>query len=552
MTTKILSGPLFVAMLKSGAANLEKNRKVVNDLNVFPVPDGDTGDNMSMTINTAARDARLSEPLSLEKSSSIIAEDVLLGARGNSGVILSRIIKGLANGFSGKVEATLPEVVTAFNMAVSEAYSAVAKPVEGTILTVLKDSVRYASSIVKKSTSLEDFLEALNDEVQNSLERTPDLLPSLKEAGVVDSGGVGLAYIFEGFELALKGETVEFADSHTESKDPNDLDISLFTEDSTLEFGYCTEFLLRLQKSKISLDEFSLEDFIDYLNSVGNSVVAFRDDTIVKAHVHTKTPGKVLSRCQEYGEFLKLKIENMTLQHNGATVRNNFSPKIAKPHKKYAIVAVASGEGIKDTFKSLGVDVIIEGGQTMNPSTGDFLEAYKSLDADTILVYPNNKNIKLSAEQSVSLFDKSKVAIIPTATIGEGYMAISMLDLSEDSIEKITKDQKEVISSVTTGIVSKASKSVIINDIEVKDGDYIGYVGDDIYVDDSSREDAIKYLAEKLDISSRDLAVLIYGKNVPKDTAEKVAASLSKSSPLTEIITLDGGQPIHDYLLILS
>lgn len=547
---KSLNGPLFVSLLRSGAANLEQNKRVVNDLNVFPVPDGDTGDNMSMTINSAAYDKSLDEPLSLEKSSEIIARDMLLGARGNSGVILSRIFKGISLGFSGLVEANVSEIDSALKSAVNEAYASVTKPVEGTILTVLKDSVRFASDSMDENTDLETYFENLNTEMKNSLDRTPDLLPSLKEAGVVDSGGVGLAYIFDGFEIALSGDPVSA--KHSPSTEKSDLDISLFTENSVLEYGYCTEFLLRLQTSKTSLDNFDLDELKSYLNSVGDSVVIFREDSIIKAHVHTKTPGKVLTHCQQFGEFLKLKIENMTLQHNGASMKPNFAPKALKPKKKYAIVVVASGDGVKSTFSDLGVDYIIDGGQTMNPSTRDFVDAFGTLDADHILVYPNNKNIKMSAAQAADLYEKSDVIVIPTRTIGEAYMAISELDLSSDDPEKIVSHQISIIDSVTTAFVSKASRTITMNGVEVVGGDYIGYVDDNILVDDPDREDALLSLSDSIKLSSHDLAILIYGSSVDSSTAEKLKTSLEKSAPMTEIILINGGQSVHDYILILS
>lgn len=546
---KTLNGPFFVSMLRSGATNLELNRKIVNDLNVFPVPDGDTGDNMSMTIASASSDPRLDEALSLEKTAEIIASDTLLGARGNSGVILSRIFKGLSNGLVGKVEANLTDFDYALQCAVNEAYASVVKPVEGTILTVLKDSVRYASDKLSATSDFETYFSNLNSELHNSLERTPDLLPSLKEAGVVDSGGVGLAYIFEGFEAALRGEPIS-SDQHSFSAESSkDIDFSLFTEDSVLEFGYCTEFFLRLQNAKQPLDDFNLDEFKNYLESVGDSVVTFREGSIVKAHVHTKTPGKILTHCQSFGEFLKIKIENMTLQHNGATIRNNFTKKTKK---KYALVTVANGEGIAKMFQDLGVDAVISGGATMNPSTKDFLDAFSSLDAEHILVYPNHKNIKMAATQAAEAYTLADVQIIPTKTIGEAYLAISELDLSSDNPEKILQSQTEIISSVTTAFVSRASKTLSMNGIDVVSGDYIGYVDDEILVDFPEREETLRILSEKISLADSDLAILVYGKHVAKSVAEAVKAEFEAAAPLTEVILLAGGQSTSDYILILS
>ena len=361
MSTKLMDGALYANMIKSGAAELSDNIKLVNDLNVFPIPDGDTGDNMFMTIDSGAAHLTDESETSIFKIADRAAGGMLLGARGNSGVILSRIFAGIAKGLKDKDSVNVPMFSKAMESGVKEAYGAVSVPVEGTILTVYKDGVRYANSRVTNGSSFDDYFNDLIWELKRSLDRTPDLLAVLKEAGVVDSGGAGFIYIAEGMKKAIGGEILSEGAQPLSAR--KNIDLNAFTEDSVLEFGYCTEFLLRLQKAKIDIDSFDIDALISWLNSVGDSVVAFREGTIVKVHVHTKKPGDVFNYVQQFGEFLTMKIENMTLQHNETHAQKQFEPKPKKPHKKYGIVSVATGDGIKDTFLSLGCDCVVDGGQ---------------------------------------------------------------------------------------------------------------------------------------------------------------------------------------------
>lgn len=550
MSIKILNGATFAEMVKNGATNLNLNKKIVNELNVFPVPDGDTGDNMSMTIDSIYNNHEISNPSAIEKSADLIAHEVLLGARGNSGVILSRIFAGIAEGMKGKVEVSVADFDYAMKCGVHEAYEAVAKPVEGTILTVLKDSVNFAGREINEKTSFEEYFDILTKEMRNSIDRTPELLPSLKEAGVVDSGGVGLLYIFAGMYDFLCGKNLIREEDKKESSE--DLDISLFTEDSELEFGYCTEFLLRLQNKKIKKDHFELEDFIDFLKSVGDSVVAFQNESIIKAHVHTKTPGEILNYCQKFGEFLKLKVENMTLQHNGAIIRNDYQNFKTTPHKKYGIIAVASGRGVIKTFEELGCDVVISGGQSMNPSTNDFLEAFEKIDAETIFVFPNNKNIIMAAEQAAQNFKNAKIEVIKTKTIGEGYAAISMFDAGTENIDEIIASLNEAIQNVVTGQVSQASKSTVMNGVKVVKNDFIGFSDGKIFTDQKNREKAVLELAEKLKVEKFDILIVFFGKEVSEKDAKELEKKLKEQYNRTEIFLIDGGQPTYDYILILE
>ena len=398
-----------------------------------------------------------------------------------------------------------------------------------------------------------------------SLDRTPELLPVLAEAGVVDSGGAGLYYIFEGMKEALeKDENFSYDDFYKTDKQhvAEPLDFSLFDENSVLEFGYCTEFLLRLQRSKTDVEFFDAAALTDYLNSVGDSVVCFKDGSIVKVHVHTKNPGGILQYCQKFGEFLTLKIENMTLQHSEAVEKgDNAQARLAensarnlhakKKRKKTGIVAVAAGKGIKETFLSLGTDEIVDGGQSMNPSAKDLIEAFDKVNAERIFVFPNNGNVILTAEQAAKLYTESEIIVINTKTIGEGYAAISMMETdgkTEDIIDGINESVKEVV----TACVSKANRSTEKNGVEVKSGDYIGFVGDDIMSDSADINEAAEKLLDKINIKNHGLVLMFIGEDANENDAARLVDYIAAQNPETEVITVDGGQPVFDYMFVLE
>lgn len=548
MNTTILTGDVFARLVRGGAANLGAGRKIVNDLNVFPIPDGDTGDNMFMTIDSGA--ARIPENPELGQAASEAARGMLLGARGNSGVILSRIFAGISSALEGMQKGTLEDLARAFVAGSVEAGKAVSVPVEGTILTVCRESANVAAA--GNFRTAEEYFDELIAEARRSLDRTPDLLPVLKEAGVVDSGGAGLVYIYEGMRKALDGEVEGAAPVQQAS---HGADISRFTEDSVLEFGYCTEFLMRLMRSKINIEAFDVNEVIDYLNSVGDSVVCFQDGTIVKVHVHTMTPGDILNHMQQYGEFLTLKIENMTLQHSEVNIENRYNAdefKKSRPHKDYGLVTVAAGKGIRDTFTELGCDAVVDGGQSMNPSAEAFIKAFEEINADTILVFPNNKNIIMTAQQAADMYEAAEVRVVPTRTIGEGYGALSMLDTSSGDTDAIVEELKEVISGVVTGEVSMASRNTEMDGVAVRSGDYLGFAGGKIYIDSADRLEAANGLLEKLEPNNYDILIIVYGSNTPKEEAEALQQKMSAACPLADVILLDGGQPIYDYILILE
>ena len=559
MNTNILDGRAYARMIIGGSRELDRNRQIVNDLNVFPIPDGDTGDNMFMTANGGAETLQTDNG-NLSEVAKQAAQGMFMGARGNSGVILSRIFKGISLGLSGHEDADVPTFLKALRSGVDESYKAVAQPVEGTILTVFRCAVEDAAKA--ESDSFEKLFKVLNSAMKEALEKTPTQLEVLRQAGVVDSGGAGLVYIFHGMEKALNGEQYEDAPK-AQSKDngPRKPDLSKFNENSDLTYGYCTEFILQLMTAKVGdVSSFDEEQVFDYLNQNGESVVAFRDGSIIRVHVHTKTPGEILNHCQKWGEFLTLKIENMTIQHNQSIVQNNYSApeqedlvlRTEKPKKKYATITVATGEGMCNLFREIGVDAVINGGQSMNPSVKDFQDAFDSIEAENIVVFPNNGNVILTAKQIADVYDKANIIVIPNKDLGTGYAAISMLDTSKETAEELVASINESMQGVVTAMVSKANRNTEQDGVQIKDGDYIGFADDVIYTDSPNRRECCEKLIDKLDSGDYSIMMFIKGKDVPQDEADALLEELENKYKLTEIIPVDGGQPIHDYVIILE
>ncbi len=539
--SQTINRELYSGMLRQGAASLYKDKTVVNDLNVFPIPDGDTGDNMYMTLKAGETAARGD---SLSQVAEAAAQGMLMGARGNSGVILSRIFAGLAKGLEGRDSADAATFASAMRSAVKEAYGAIPVPVEGTIITVLREGAEGA-----EGNSLEAYFDSLLEAMQTSLDHTPDKLDVLKQAGVVDSGGAGLLCIFRGMNEALHGIVSDEEAAPQASAAVPTLDLSKFTEDSVLEFGYCTEFLLRLTRAKTDIEHFDEKELISWLEAHGESVVAFRDGTIFKVHVHTFSPGEILNHCQQYGEFLTLKIENMALQHHQESNKNNASFK--KPKEKYGIVTVAAGEGLIESFKEIGADVVIPGGQTMNPSTQDFIQAFESINADTILVFPNNSNIKMAAEQAAELYKQANVRVLPSTTIGEGYYAIASADRSCDNAEEVIEGAMSIMEAVATGMVSRAIRDAEADGVKVVEGDFVGYQGKNILSDSPCRKEAAMALLERMGAAGRDVMLVFTGEDVPQEEAEAFQVELSSNYPNLEIMFNRGLQPIYDYIFVL-
>ena len=522
---------LYLNLIRGGAAALAAHRQTVNDLNVFPIPDGDTGDNMFMTIQAGCHAAGSSLP----EMAKAVSAGMLMGARGNSGVILSRIYAGIAKGLEGVGEADVETLSRVMLAGVEESYHAVSEPVEGTILTVFREGAQAAAG----SKDLKDYFDQLVASMNLSLQHTPELLDVLKKAGVVDSGGAGLLYIAEGMRAALNGETAEVEDVSAPAA--KQVDLNAFTEDSVLEFGYCTEFLLRLQRSKVDLDTFDESVLSEWLSQNGESLVFFRDGSIIKVHVHTRTPGDILNHCQQYGEFLTLKVENMTLQHH----ENHMDECFKRGRKAFGVVSVASGAGLEETFRELGADVVVEGGQTMNPSVERFIQAFDQIDADTIFVLPNNSNILLTARQAAELYDKADVRVIPCKTVGEGYYALANLDTESDDVNALESALTEAAGEVVTGLVSRA----IRDSGNVREGDYVGISGKEILASGATPESALMALADALGAGSSDVILVFAGAEAAE--AECVRGKLESMYPRSEVILQSGGQPVYEYILLL-
>lgn len=544
-----LDGPSYIAMVSVGAQNLHRYVNKVNDLNVFPIPDGDTGDNMMMTLQGGANVTAVEEE-SLSAAAERVAKGMLLSARGNSGVILSQFFAGIASGFAGLDTADAKAMQAAFSEGVKRAYESVLTPTEGTILTVAKDATRTACN--SNSDELTDFMSNFVDGAKESLERTPELLKVLKEAGVVDSGGAGLVYIAEGMYNYLTGEYEETALAAESSKAPAALNLDLFGPDSELEFGYCTETLLRLQNAKCDVENFNVNEIRDYLSSIGNSIVCIKDGSIVKMHVHTMEPYKVLEFCQRYGEFLTIKIENMMLQHEDIVNKAQSSEEkpVAKPHTRYGVVAVANGEGIKDDFIGMGVDQVIYGGQTMNPSSADFIEAFDRINADDIFVFPNNGNIIMAAKQAAQMYEKANIHVVETHAIGDAYAALSMLDLTPEDPEEIIESMQESMSGVITAEISRSIRDAELNGISIKKDDYLGIIGKDVISSCLSSIEAAKKTIDKICLTDHGVILIIRGKDGTEHDSAEIAAYVRQKSSFVDVIESDGLQEIYDFLIV--
>ena len=560
MATLKVNGELYKQLVIHGAANLRANYKVIDALNVFPVPDGDTGTNMRMTIEAGATAIKDVNEESVYEMSKKVSRGMLMGARGNSGVILSQFFRGIYKGFKDIKEASVKEFAKAFQSGVTQAYHAVLKPVEGTILTVAREASEKAFKTIKKNDSLEKYFEIFLKEANASLERTPDLLPQLKEAGVVDSGGAGFINVIEGMQKYLLGEEIKEVEVVTEAATVNR---GSFNAHSKLEFGYCTEFILQLQYAKVDIAKFDIKVISNYLETIGNSIVALQDEDIVKVHVHTMTPGKVFEFCQQYGEFITLKIENMQIQHNEGEVLQNTDPaqcdcpecvemRRSEERKKFAVVAVASGDGLVNIFKEMGVDYVVSGGQSMNPSAEDFVKGFDLLNAENIIVFPNNSNIVLTAQQAAKYYDQANIIVVPSKTLAQGYSALTMLDLSSGDADQIVEEIKEVIANVTTGLITYSIRDTEFEDVSIKQGDYIGICNGKIVTANVSRLDSIKKLLEFSDIAEKEIITIITGKDATVEEIAAVKAYIAEAYPHVEVDEITGEQDVYSYIFSIE
>ena len=558
-----LNGKQFKALVEFGAKNLRLNYKEVDDLNVFPVPDGDTGTNMCHTIEGGVSNIQDVESDKISDIAKPLSSGALLGARGNSGVILSQIIRGICKGLVDKEEIGVLELANAYKLGIKQAYGAVVEPVEGTILTVFREASEYANKMIRKDSSINDFYRYHFEEAKKSLARTIDILPVLKEAGVIDSGGAGYVYIIEGMLKYLNDEEIKLDESSLTSKLNNanlnsqtSVDFSAFGPDDVLDFGYCTEFILRLQNSKVDIPNFDINQIIEILNGdeiKGDSIVALADDSVVKVHVHTKDPGKVLDKMRQFGEFLSIKIENMSLQHNEHIGESALSENRKKEHKKYAVVAVGQGQGINEAFKELGVDIVISGGQTMNPSTENFINAFKELDAENIIVFPNNSNIFMAAQQAAKLYKGAHVEVVQSKSIAECYSALTMLDFSSDDLIIILGNFNEVIQNVISGEITFSTRDAKINGIDIKKDQFIGLVDGDLVAAEQKLNDCLLSSLKGIkDIDEKQVLILIYGENVSDEEANQTIELINNELPQLEVGAIKGGQAIYDYYFSLE
>ena len=537
---QIINGSDLRRMIISAAAAIETNKQALNDLNVFPVPDGDTGTNMSMTINAAAADLRKTEDPDLGKAAKTAASAMLRGARGNSGVILSLLFRGLSKKLKGADHADGVLWAEALQEGVDAAYKAVMKPAEGTILTVSRLAAAAAAEAAKENNHIEFVQEAAIAEAKVALANTTNQNPVLKKAGVVDAGGKGWLVALEAMLSSLQGNDVVVPEgTATEVKESANFD-DFNTEDIT--FTYCTEFIIQREND---LDPEKLRDF---LSSLGDSLVLVDDDEIIKVHVHTNDPGKALHEAMDYGSFVTVKIENMRLQHTEKVMtENEKAPKIAEPEKPLGVVSVCAGDGLADVFMNLGVDQIISGGQTMNPSTQDILEAVNKVPAETVFILPNNKNIIMAAEQVAGLTPKN-IVVIPSKTVPQGVTA--MLGFNpEGSVEENTEALTEALGTVDTMQITYAARNSDFDGYDIHEGDYLALYGSQLFGTSQDIKVLLKSLAEKVRDDGKEYVTIYYGADVKEKHAQKAADLFADICPNADVNLLNGGQPVYYYLI---
>ena len=550
MEIKTINAALCAKMFLGGAKNLEANKEWINELNVFPVPDGDTGTNMTLTITSAAKEVASLENPEMEPLCKAISSGSLRGARGNSGVILSQLLRGFTKGIKKYDEIDAPILAEAFEKAVETAYKAVMKPKEGTILTVARGMAEKASELAQEGVELEEMLEAIVAEGDAVLARTPEMLPVLKEAGVVDSGGQGLMQVIKGALDVFKGKEVEY----TVEKKSTGVSVSQAQiEEKEIKFGYCTEFIILLEKP---MSEETEHDFKEVLMSIGDSIVLVADEDIVKVHVHTNDPGKAISRALTYGALSRMKIDNMREEHHEKLIKD--AEKLAaqqaeeekkkEPKKECGFISVSIGEGIGEIFKGLGVDCLIEGGQTMNPSTEDMLSAIDKVNADHVFIFPNNKNVILAANQAKALTKDKKIFVIPTKTVPQGITAVINYN-PERTPEENEAAMLEEIQHVKTGEVTYAVRDTHIDDKEIHEGDYMGIGDHSILSVGKKLSDVTKDMLAAMADDDTELISIYYGADIDEETANKLGNEIMELYSGCDVEIYSGGQPIYYYVI---
>lgn len=553
---KYLGGLLLKKMAFGGAKELSTNADEVNKLNVFPVPDGDTGDNMRMTIESGISEMEQVESDNLGVVIKSFSHGMLLGARGNSGVILSQFFAGLASGLEKSKKADPATLGKALELGVKQAYSSVMTPTEGTILTVAREAVEYAVSRITPESTIQTLFSDLSKEMNKSLERTPEILSVLKEAGVVDSGAAGLYHIIDGFNRVLNGQKINIKNNTKKAHPKEEAEAkTAFNADSVMEYGYCTEILLQLQNAKTDVANFDIEALKAFLSEIGDSIVAFKNDSIVKVHVHTFTPERVLEYGRRYGEFLKVKIENMSLQHS-ETLKDELpqetvAPEKQKEKKKYGVVAVCNGAGVENLFKEFGADETISGGQTHNPSTQDFIETFNKISAENIFVFPNNSNIFMAAQQAADIYEDAKVIVLPSKNIGTGYVALSALDFDSEDIDSVVSNMELAMQRVTAAYVSPSIRDADMNGIHINNGDTIGIIDKEIVLSNSDRQSAINALSSMvLDAPDKFMLTVFVGIDAKAEEREMLENHIKENHPDAEVYFIDGGQEIYPFIFV--
>ena len=550
MATKTIDANMLAKMFLAGAQNIEAKKEYINELNVFPVPDGDTGTNMSMTIMAAAKEVTALEGMDMASLAKAISSGSLRGARGNSGVILSQLLRGFTKSIKTESEIDVPALARAAVRAKETAYKAVMKPKEGTILTVAKGASQKAAELAETTEDLDTFISEVINYAQEVLEKTPEMLPVLKEAGVVDSGGQGLLEVMRGAYDAFQGKEIDYsaieASAGTKMVKPSE------QAETEIKFGYCTEFIIMLEKEFTAKDE---TEFKAYLESIGDSIVCVADDDIVKIHVHTNDPGLAIQKALTYGQLSRMKIDNMREEHQERLIKDaeklaaqQAEAKKAEPRKEVGFIAVSIGEGMNEIFRELGADYIIEGGQTMNPSTEDMLNAIDQVNAEHIFILPNNKNIILAANQAQALTEDKDIIVVPSKTVPQGITAIINYMPDADAQTNL-EAMIEGIGNVKTGQVTYAVRDTHIDDKEIHEGDIMGIGDSGILAVGQSVEETTKEMLAQLVDEDTELISLYYGQDVQEESAENFAQEIEDLYPDVDVDVHSGGQPIYYYVL---
>lgn len=556
MKRTVLDVEAFISMLEVGGNRLSENAEYVNSLNVFPVPDGDTGTNMNLTYTSGIERVIKQHSDTVGEVGEDLAKGLLMGARGNSGVILSQLFRGFAKAIEGKTTIEAQDLANAFQRGIDTAVKAVMKPVEGTILTVARDSAAAGMQKAEQTDDIIEVMTAVLEEAQTSLENTPNLLPVLKEVGVVDSGGQGLVYIYHGFLESLTGESIP-----VKSADPNKANVtelahqenffntshSVASED--IHYGYCTEIMVKIGEGETVTDEFDYDTFRNHLDGIGDSLLVVSDDEIVKVHVHTETPGEVMNYGQKFGSLVKIKVDNMRLQHDDildGKGSNQAESAPAVERTNLAIIAVAAGEGIESLFKDLGVKSIISGGQTMNPSTNDILDAINKANADNVIILPNNKNIIMAANQAVEV-SEIPAAVVETKYISQGLTA--MLGYNPDgTLDDNKAAMVAEMANVTSGQVTVAVRDTTVDGLEIHKDHFMGIIDGKIVSEDADLvKETINMVNAMID-EDKELVTLIFGEETDQATAELIAEAVEEANEDIEVEIVDGGQPVYHFL----